>query len=170
MGKYPKLISFVSFILYVLLNYYFLSFAVSYKIVGYLEEFEEIRELRKILSDNINFEEIVTNFSLFLTLISFLVQYIIAKFLLTIFSPDIKVYLYYALVPKLFITMVNIIFIGLFQIYNLLLYQFTALLGAFLIMFFLKCKKANWTASILFSSIFLLDSLYTFGKSLYSLL
>ena len=159
MGKYPKLISIGSFILYIILNYFFVTFASTHQIAGLSEEFKEINEM---LSNSTSLLEIITILTLITTIIAVLAQYIIGKFLLIIFKPGIKTYLYYALAPKV------LIFIGVFQIYNAWLYQITALIGAFLIILFIQYKKNNWTVALLFSAIFLIDPLYSLGKSLYS--
>lgn len=166
MEKHPKLISFFSFILYVVLNYFFVSFATEHQIAGFSDEFAEVK---KLLADGDSLRQIITTIAAIVTTVSVLVQYIIGKFLLVVFVPGTKTHLYYALMPKLLVLMVNIIFIGVFNIQNTWLYLSTALIGALLIMFFIQYKRNNWKATILFSLVFLLDSVFSLGKSIYSL-
>ncbi len=105
-----------------------------------------------------------------LTTISLLVQYLIAKFLLMIFAPEVKSHLFYALIPKIIIMFINVICMGILQIHSLWLYIFTALIGAVLILFFFQYKKANWKASILFATPFIMDALISLGKEIVAVL
>jgi hypothetical protein len=165
--KRPRLTSLISLILFVFVNYYFVTFAID--INGYIIELEEL----EALLEDISYENMILTIAIIttvITTISLLVQYIIGKFLLIIFIPEVKSKLFYALIPKILIMIINIIFMGILHIHSSWLYMFTALLGAVLIMFFFQYKKENWKASILFAAPFTIDALFSLGKELFTLL
>lgn|SRR5690606_14344237 len=102
-----------------------------------------------------------------ITTISFLVQYIIAKFLLIIFSPNIKSNMFYALIPKTLIIIINIIFMKIGDIYIYWFYLLTSVIGSIMVLLFFQYKKENWKASILFAAPFITDALFSFGKEVF---
>lgn len=167
MEKHTRLTSFISLIVYVLLNYYFVSFAIQINGVS-----EELNGLHKLL-DNISHENIIMTIAIITTItttISLLIQYIIGKFLLILFVSNIKGHLFYVLIPKIFIMIINMIFIGVGQVHDSWLYMSTALIGSIIILLFFQYKKENWKASILFALAFIMDALFSLGKEIFSLL
>lgn len=150
-----------------LINFYFISLTIE--INGFSEQLKDLDELL----DNISHEKIVLIISIVttvITMISLLVQYIIGKFLLIIFVSNVKSHLFYALIPKILIMIINIVFIGVWQIHNSWLYMFTALMGSIVILLFFQYKKENWKASILFAAAFIIDALISLGKEIFSLI
>src|SRR5690606_30550316 len=138
MGKHPKLISLISFVLFIFLNFYFITFTIELN--GYIVEMDDL----KLLLEDISYDTMLNLISVIttvLTTISFLFQYIIGKFLLIIFAPENKSRLFYALIPKVFIMILNIVFMGVLHIQNSWLYMFTALLGAVLILLFFQYQQ-----------------------------
>ncbi|MBY8911989.1 hypothetical protein KY305_04345 [Bacillus sp. YC2] len=167
MEKHARLTSFVSLIVYVFLNFYFISLVIEMN--GFSEELKDLHNLL----DNFSHRKLVLIISVVttvITMISLLVQYIIGKFLLIIFASNVKSHLFYALIPKILIMIINIIFIGIWQIHNSWFYLFTALMGSIVILLFFHYKKENWKASILFAASFIIDALFSLGKSIFSLL
>lgn len=168
MAKRGKLIllSIFSFIVYMLLNYYFVSIVADNQISILSQDVEDL----KYVLDNIsheNFVLIITVISTIITTFGFLIQYLIGKFLLVIFAPDVKSHLFHALIPKVFIVIINLTFIGVFQIYNNWFYLTTALIGAISILLFFQYQKQNWKGSLLFSAAFIIDPLISLGRSIF---
>ena len=167
MEKHPKLISLISFIIYVFLNYYFVSFSVANQISGFSGELIDLNKLLDDISHE-NLVLIIAIITTILTTISLFIQYIIGKFLLVLFTSNVHGHLFYALFPKIFITVINIICMGLWQIHNLWFYMSTALIGSVLILLFFQYKKGNWKASFLFAAPFIVDPLISLGKAIFS--
>lgn len=163
MEKRPRLVSLISLIFFVFANYYFVTFAIELN--GYIVELDDLRAMLEDISYETMFN-LIAVITTVLTTISLLVQYIIGKFLLIIFVPEIKSRLFYALIPKILITFVNIIFMGFLHIHSLWLYMVTALLGTILILIFFQYKNKSWKASILFASPFILDAVFSLVKEI----
>ncbi|MGX4669382.1 hypothetical protein JNUCC74_09225 [Cerasibacillus sp. JNUCC 74] len=169
MGERIKLLLLSFFLLsvYVLLNYYFI-FLVADNQINLLSQ--DLEDLKYVL-DNISHKNlvlIVTIISTFTTTLGLLVQYLIGKFLLVIFASNVQSHLFHALIPKVFIMIINLIFMGVLEIHNTWLYLLTALIGSILILFFFQYKKQNWKASLLFSSAFIIDALFSLCKTIFS--
>lgn len=164
MVKKPIVISLFSLLLFIALTYYFISFTVelntqTLKLDDLLDLLEEVSHDKVLL--------LITSLITLLTIFSTLIQYLISKFLLIIFSNKVKVRIYYALLPKSLILVLNILFMGLFGITNSWLYVFTAFVGSIFIYLFFQYKKENWKAALIFSSVFLLDSIVSIGKEIF---
>ncbi|GAA0308565.1 hypothetical protein GGQ92_001151 [Gracilibacillus halotolerans] len=161
MGKYAKLTSAVLFIVYILITFYFTNISIEVFEISGLNEF--LKELHAIFDDISNkmLIAILSAIATFIIIISFLVQFIIAKFLLMIFFPNIKSDLSLILAPKIFIAINNILFIQIGEIYNSSFYTFTAFIGSFLILFLFQYNVRNWKASILFATPFIADPLFS---------
>ncbi|AMM90673.1 membrane protein [Bacillus pumilus] len=167
MEQRPRITSLISLIIFIFANYYFVTFAIELN--GYISILDDL----KALLEDISYEtmlNLIVVITTTLTTISLLVQYLIGKFLLMIFAPEVKSKLFYALIPKILIMFINVICMGILQINNLLLYMLTALIGSVLILLFFQYKKENWKASILFATPFIIDALISLGKEIFSIL
>ncbi|MBW4854128.1 hypothetical protein MH138_01360 [Bacillus safensis] len=167
MEQRPRITSLISLVIFIFANYYFVTFAIELN--GYISKLDDL----KALLEDISYEtmlNLIVVITTTLTTISLLVQYLIGKFLLMIFAPEVKSKLFYALIPKILIMFINVICMGILQINNLWLYMFTALIGAVLILLFFQYKKENWKASILFAAPFIIDALISLGKEIVSIL
>lgn len=169
MEKHAKLISFISFIGYSILNYYFVSFSVTNQIKGISGEINDLNKLLEDISHE-NLVLIITIITVIATTAFLLMQYIIGKFLLFLFASDVQSHLFYVLIPKIFITVINIFFMRIWQINNSWLYIFTSLLGAIAVLLFFQHIKENWKASMLFAAALIFDPLLSLGKEIFSLL
>ncbi|MER3124075.1 hypothetical protein ABQG68_01570 [Bacillus pumilus] len=167
MEQRPRITSLISLVIFILANYYFVTFAIELN--GYISKLDDLRALLEDMSYETMLNLIVV-ITTILTTISLLVQYLIAKFLLMLFAPEVKSHLFYALIPKIIIMFINVICMGILQIHSLWLYIFTALIGAVLILFFFQYKKANWKAAILFAAPFMIDALISLGKEIVAVL
>ncbi len=166
-GKHTKLISFFIFIVYVLLNYYFVSFSVADQLS---ESTGKLNDLKYLLED-ISYKNlllIITIITTIITTFSLLIQYIIGKFLLVIFAPDVHCHLFYALIPKTIIIVINIIFVGILQIHNSWLYMFTAFIGSIAVLLFFQYKNKSWKASMLFAAAFIIDPIFSLSKEIFA--
>lgn len=170
MAKLVKLnlLSLFSLIAFLLLNYYFVSMIADNQISILSRDMEDLKSVLNDISHE-NFVLIVTIISTITTTFGLLIQYLIGKFLLVIFASEIKSYLFHALIPKIFIVIINLFFIGVYQIHNNWLYLSTALIGSILILFFFQYQKKNWKASLLFSSAFIIDALISLGRLMFSM-
>lgn len=170
MGKPAKLILLSIFLLiaYLLLNYYFVSIVADNQISILSQDIEDLKYVLNDISHE-NFVLIITVISTLTAIFGLLIQYLIGKFLLVIFASDVKSHLYHALIPKVLILIINLIFIEVFQIHNNGVYLSTALIGSILILLFFQYQKQNWKASLLFSSAFIIDALISLGKSVFSM-
>lgn len=167
MEQRPRITSLISLVIFIFANYYFVTFAIELN--GYISKLDDL----KALLEDISYETMMNLIAVItttLTTISLLVQYLIGKFLLMIFAPEVKSKLFYALIPKILIMFINVICMGILQINNLLLYMLTALIGSVLILLFFQYKKENWKASILFAALFIIDALTSLGKEIFSIL
>ncbi|MDF2004119.1 hypothetical protein P2Q02_15855 [Bacillus pumilus] len=167
MEQRPRITSLISLVIFIMANYYFVTFAIELN--GYISQLDDLRAMLEDMSYETMLNLIVV-ITTILTTISLLVQYLIAKFLLIIFAPEVKGHLFYALIPKIIIMFINVICMGILQIQSLWLYLFTALIGAALILFFFQYKKANWKASILFAAPFIIDAFISLGKEIVAVL
>ncbi|MED1747254.1 MULTISPECIES: hypothetical protein [Bacillus] len=163
MEQRPRITSLISLVIFILANYYFVTFAIELN--GYISKLGDLRALLEDISYDTMLNLIVV-ITTTLTTISLLVQYLIGKFLLMIFAPEVKSHLFYALIPKILIMFVNVICMGILQVHSLWMYIFTALIGSILILIFFQYKKANWKASILFAAPFIIDALISLGKEI----
>ncbi|MGX9290255.1 hypothetical protein ACSLGF_03335 [Bacillus sp. A015] len=167
MEQRPRITSLISLVIFILANYYFVTFAIELN--GYISKLDDL----KALLEDISYEtmlNLIVVITTTLTTISLLVQYLIGKFLLMIFAPEVKSHLFYALIPKILIMFINVICMGILQVHSLWLYIFTALIGSILILIFFQYKKANWKASILFAAPFIIDALISLGKEIVAVL
>nr|WP_277717624.1 hypothetical protein [Priestia flexa]WEZ10400.1 hypothetical protein P5663_21060 [Priestia flexa]WEZ10410.1 hypothetical protein P5663_21005 [Priestia flexa] len=170
MSKRTKLISLsiLSLIAYIYLNYYFTFFTIENRITKYSEEMSALNQLLKDMTQE-NLISILVIITIIVTTLSLLVQYLVGIFLLMLFTDKVKSQLFYALIPKIIIMSINVIFIVTWQIYDSWLYLTTALVGSILIMFLFQYKKQNWKASILFSIAFILDPVISIVKEISTL-
>lgn len=162
------LLSFLLLSVYVLLNYYFISLIADNQISLLSKDLEDL----KYMLDNISHENLVllvTIFSTFTTTLGLLVQFIIGKFLLVIFASNVQSHLFDALIPKVIIMVINLTFMVILDIHSTWFYLSTALIGSILILLFFQYKKQNWKASLLFSSAFIIDALFSLVKTIFSI-
>jgi hypothetical protein len=161
-------LSILTLITYIYLNYYFAFFMIENEITKYSEELSSLRQLLEDVAQE-NLILILVIITIIITTISLLIQYIIGKFLLMLFTLDVNSHLFHVLIPKIFIMIINLLFIMIWEIYDSWFYLTTALIGSILIMLFFQYNKKNWKASILFSVVFILDPLFSIVKEISNL-
>lgn len=93
-----------------------------------------------------------------ISIVSFLIQYVIVKFLFTIFSIKEKAYMYFALIPKLIFISLNIIFLLVFSIKEAWIFSFSALIATIFIFIYFYYKNKKIFPSILFVAPFIIDA------------
>jgi hypothetical protein len=164
MGKHPKLISFFWLIIYTILTFFFLSLLI--KTGGGFDK--EIKDLAKLI-DRGSPQKILLVISVLTTLLSTVVAYFIARFLLFFFTTDIKCNMSDILIPKSLVIIVNILFITLLNLYDPRIFMLTAFIGAIGILLLFQLKKKNWLGSIIFSIPFIADALLSLAKTTASL-
>lgn len=161
MEKKPKLTALILIIIYIILMFFFIY---SYVPIGNLNK--AVISLNKIL---VNLSELQVTILVAViaslgSLISFLIQYVIAKFLFIIFSFKSKIYIYYALIPKSILMLLNIIFVKFFLINNEWFYTLSAFIASVFILLYFQYKNINWKHSFVFAAPFLIDSIISLSK------
>lgn len=122
----------------------------------------ELSKLRRITS-SLDPKVIVTIVSTALTIISVLVEYIIAKFLLLIFYKKRAhtTELSDVLIPKTIVYILNIVILLLLSLNYEKVFSITSIGGAVLTFFLIEHKNKNIPSSLVFSAPFLIDTLYS---------
>lgn len=148
-------INLMSFLVYSILTF---LFAYAILNAGFLEE--QLNELKKVFEGETGFNIILFIITI-LSLLAIIVEYMISKFLVFMFFPNIKNIFYLVTIPKIIISILNISIINFFVIDSLVVFHITAFLGSIIIMGFHYHVNKSKSAAIIFSIPFLLDSMLT---------
>ena len=150
-----KLTKLTYILFYIIVHYVFIRFFIEIDSVQ--KKLASIYELFELSQKELNL--IISIGLVIFTLTYLLIQYLIAKFLVLIFVEKLKPKIEYVFIPKVFITILNIIFISIFSIQTSWFYAFTAFFGAIFILMFTQFKSNTWKFSIIFSIPFLFDAI-----------
>lgn len=159
MDKKQFLKSLLSFVFYILLVFIFIYFYIS--ISGYEDVLKQLKTVFPDFStnDTILFAAVLMSI---ISIIGFLIQYLISIFLTKVFLKNMKPRMYYALFPKIIILICNIIFVKFFLLNNEILYLISTLFSVLLIFIYSLYKQNDWKFSIVFITPFFVDAFVSF--------